>query len=76
MPKSPVAVPKSFESAMSELDQLVEKMESGQLPLEESITAYERGSQLLKYCEAVLKDAEQKIKVLDAGELKDFDAKQ
>ena len=75
MPKSPTAAPKSFESAMSELDQLVEKMESGQLPLEESISAYERGTQLLQYCETVLKDAEQKIKVLDAGELKDFDAK-
>ena len=70
-PKIP-KTPKNFEAAMAELDQLVEKMESGALPLEESITAYQRGSELLKFCEAVLKDAEQKIKVLDSGELKDL----
>ncbi len=73
MPKaaSP-AVPKDFESALTELDALVEKMESGDLPLEQSLTAYQRGTELLKFCEGVLKDAEQKIKVLDAGELKDL----
>ena len=57
---------------MAELELLVEKMESGQLPLEESLFAYQRGTELLKFCEGVLKDAEQKIKVLDGGELKDF----
>ncbi len=73
MPKaaSP-AVPKDFESALAELDALVERMESGSLPLEESMTAYQRGTELLKFCERVLKDAEQKIKVLDGGELKDL----
>ena len=64
--------PKNFESALAELDQLVDKMESGQLPLEESLTAYQRGTELLKFCETLLKDAEQKIKVLDGGELKDM----
>jgi exodeoxyribonuclease VII small subunit len=72
MPKTPAAAPKTFEAAIEELDALVEKMESGQLPLEESLVAYQRGTALLKYCEGVLKDAEQKIKVLDGGELKDF----
>ena len=72
MAKTPSAAPKNFESALAELDQLVEKMESGELPLEESLTAYQRGTALLKFCESVLKDAEQKIKVLDGGELKDF----
>jgi exodeoxyribonuclease VII small subunit len=72
MAKSSPQTPKTFEAAIAELDQLVEKMESGQLPLEESLTAYQRGTELLKFCEGVLKDAEQKIKVLDAGELKDF----
>jgi exodeoxyribonuclease VII small subunit len=66
--------PKSFEAALAELDELVEKMENGQLPLEESLSAYQRGTELLKFCDAVLKDAEQKIKVLDGGELKDFSA--
>ena len=72
MPKSPPSAPQTFEAAIAELDELVEKMESGQLPLEESLVAYQRGTALLKYCEGVLKDAEQKIKVLDGGELKDF----
>ncbi len=72
MAKATSVSPKSFESALAELDQLVEKMESGQLPLEESLSAYQRGTELLKFCEGVLKDAEQKIKVLDGGELKDL----
>ena len=66
------ATPASFEAAMAELDRLVEQMEGGQLPLEASLSAYQRGTELLKYCESVLKDAEQKIKVLDDGALKDY----
>ena len=72
MPKISPPPPKNFEAALAELDLLVEKMESGQLPLDQSLTAYERGTELLKFCESMLKDAEQKIKVLDGGELKDF----
>jgi exodeoxyribonuclease VII small subunit len=64
----------SFESAMAELDALVVRMENGQLPLEESITAYQRGTELLKYCEQVLADAQQRIKVMDGNALKDFQA--
>ena len=72
MAKATASEPKNFEAALAELDQLVEKMENGQLPLEESLSAYQRGTELLKFCETVLKDAEQKIKVLDGGELKDL----
>jgi exodeoxyribonuclease VII small subunit len=74
MAKSPPtsAAPKTFEAALAELDELVEKMENGQLPLEESLSAYQRGTELLKFCDTVLKEAEQKIKVLDGGELKEF----
>ena len=72
MPKISPPPPKNFEAALAELDLLVEKMESGQLPLDQSLTAYERGTELLKFCESMLKDAEQKIKILDGGELKDF----
>ncbi|MEI6738116.1 MAG: exodeoxyribonuclease VII small subunit, partial [Pseudomonadota bacterium] len=62
---------------MAELDVLVEKMEAGQLPLEESLAAYQRGTELLKYCEKILGDAEQRIQILTsaAGEpqkLEDF----
>ena len=72
MAKANAPEPKTFEAALAELDELVEKMESGELPLEESLSAYQRGTVLLKFCENVLKDAEQKIKVLDGGELKDL----
>jgi exodeoxyribonuclease VII small subunit len=72
MAKTTASTPKNFESALAELDPWVEKMDSGQLPLEESLSAYQRGTDLLKFCEGVLKDAEQKIKVLDGGELKDL----
>ena len=57
---------------MAELNILVEKMEAGQLPLEESITAYQRGTDLLKYCEKILGEAEQRIQILapaTAGEV-------
>ena len=64
MPKSIEKEPKSFEAATAELDALVEKMEAGQLPLEESLAAYQRGTELLRYCERVLADAEQRIQVL------------
>ncbi len=59
--------PKNFEAAIAELDLLVDKMESGQLPLEESLSAYQRGAELIKYCEKVLSDAQQRIQVLDGG---------
>jgi exodeoxyribonuclease VII small subunit len=69
------AAPVNFEAAMTELDALVEKMEAGQLPLEDSLAAYQRGTELLRHCEKVLADAEQRIKVLAPdGTLSDFDA--
>jgi exodeoxyribonuclease VII small subunit len=64
--------PKNFETAMAELDLLVEKMETGDLALEESLAAYQRGAELLKYCEKVLADAQQRIQILDGDVLKDF----
>lgn len=67
------ATPSSFESAMAELSELVSQMESGQLPLEASITAYQRGSDLIKYCASQLEKVEQQVKILDAGMLKPFD---
>lgn len=65
--------PSNFESAMTELESLVERMDTGQLPLEESLKSYQRGIVLLKYCEKVLADAEQRVKVLDGGELRELD---
>ena len=64
--------PLSFETALAELESLVQGMESRKLSLEESLDAYQRGSVLLKQCEGALAAAEQKIQVLEAGELRDL----
>ena len=69
---SSAPVPKSFEGALAELETIVDSMEGGQLPLEQSIAAYRRGAQLLQYCQATLNDASQQVKVLEAGLLKDL----
>ena len=48
----------SFEKALGELEQIVQKLEGGNVPLEDSIAIYERGEALKKRCEALLRDAE------------------
>ncbi len=74
MPKKPAAepAPVSFEAAMAELEQLVAKMESGELPLEVSVAAYKRGSELVQYCAAQLERIEKQVKVLEGEMLKPF----
>lgn len=71
MPKTTNA-PASFEAALAELETIVETMEGGQVPLQEALAAYRRGAELLKYCQATLKDAQQEIEVLEKGVLKPF----
>ena len=66
--------PESFEQAMAELAQLVTQMEAGQLPLEASVAAYARGSELVKYCAAQLEKVESQVKVLEGDMLKPFAA--
>jgi exodeoxyribonuclease VII small subunit len=66
--------PRSFETALAELEQLVERMESGELPLQESLAAYKRGAELLAYCQSALKDAQQQVQVLEKGMLQPFAA--
>ena len=51
----------SFERAMSELEDVVAKLENGQVPLEDSIKLYEIGNDLKKHCEQKLKEAEEKV---------------
>ena len=51
----------SFEEAMRELEQVVDRLESGDAPLDASITLYERGAKLKAHCEAKLKAAELKV---------------
>ena len=66
--------PPSFEAALSELEDLVGRMESGELPLKESLAAYKRGAELLAYCQTALKDAQQQVQVLEKGLLQPFAA--
>ena len=68
----PSAVPASFEAALAELETIVATMEGGQLPLAESLTAYKRGAELLQFCQAALKDAEQQVQIFEKGVLKAF----
>lgn len=63
-----------FEAAMAELEKLVTSMESGKLSLEESLTAYKRGAELLQLCRARLDEAQQQVSVLEEGTLKNFQA--
>lgn len=53
-----------FEDSMSELEHLVERMEQGQMPLEEALKTFERGIQLSRICQKALQDAEQKVQIL------------
>lgn len=54
----------NFETALTELTQLVEKMEAGGSSLEESLKNFERGIQLSRQCQEALKAAEQKVEIL------------
>jgi len=62
----------SFEAALAELESIVEKMEAGELSLEDSLAQYRRGAELLKLCQSRLTDAQAQIKVLENDALKDF----
>ena len=53
-----------FESALAELETIVAKLEQGDLPLEQSLTLFERGVQLSRLCHGKLEDAERRIEVL------------
>ena len=58
----------TFEQAMSELERIVTQLERGDVPLEDSITLYERGAELKKRCEAKLKEAEQNVAAITLDE--------
>lgn len=53
-----------FEDSLTELEQLVDRMEQGNLGLEESLQLFERGVQLTRICQKSLQDAEQKVSIL------------
>jgi exodeoxyribonuclease VII small subunit len=62
----------SFEAALTELEQVVADMESGKLSLEQALTAYQRGAELLQHCRGKLDEVQQQVSVLEAGALKPF----
>jgi exodeoxyribonuclease VII small subunit len=53
-----------FEEALSELEGLVERLERGDLPLEEALKTFERGVELTRHCQSSLKSAQQKVEIL------------
>ena len=65
-------LPPTFEASLAELEEIVARMEGGQLPLKESLAAYKRGAELLTQCQASLKDAQAQVEVLEQGVLKSF----
>ena len=71
---APVVEPASFEDALAELDRLVAAMEGGQLPLDQLLSGYRRGADLLGFCRTRLEAVEQQVKVLEDGQLKPFSA--
>jgi len=62
--------PASFESALADLETIIQAMDSGDMPLEAALAAYKDGIELLKFCQGKLSDAEQQLKVLENDQLK------
>jgi exodeoxyribonuclease VII small subunit len=65
-----------LEQTLEELEQLVVRLEAGEMPLNEALKEFERGINLTRQCQSVLKEAEQKIEILlaDAEEPEAFEA--
>ncbi|MDR3224167.1 MAG: exodeoxyribonuclease VII small subunit [Holosporales bacterium] len=54
----------TFEQAVNELEEIIKKLEDGNLPLEDAVRAFERGSELRRICEGKLKDVQLKIEMM------------
>lgn len=70
------SLPQDFETALAQLEGLVAKMESGTLPLDESLAVYEQGVELARICQRRLDRAEQQVKVLQGNLLRPLDGDQ
>ena len=66
---------KTFEQAMKQLEQIVEALESGDLPLEKAISKFEEGIHLSKFCSNMLDETERKITILTQGQEGDISEK-
>jgi exodeoxyribonuclease VII small subunit len=58
-PKDP-----DFEQSLAELEKLVQRLEGGELPLDEALKTFERGIELTRHCQTALKSAQQKVEIL------------
>jgi exodeoxyribonuclease VII small subunit len=67
------AVAPSYEAAIQELEGLVGQLDAGQLPLDQLLSRYQRGSELLAFCRERLDAVENQIRVLESNELKPWD---
>lgn len=77
MPRTPVpapVAPPSYEESLAELERLVQRMEDGQLPLDQLLDGYKRGAELLSQCRERLAAVEAQVKVLEDGQLKPWAA--
>jgi len=73
MPNKMPETPLNYEDAIAELEDIVRKMESENLLLEQSLDAYKRGAELLKACQQSLNNAEQKVQIIsEANKLTAF----
>lgn len=67
-PTTPAPAAADFESSLDELEQLVQRMEQGELSLDESLAAYERGISLFRKCQTTLQQAELRVRLLSDPE--------
>lgn len=73
-PEQPPVESLSYEAALDELEQIVQKMESGEMPLDQTLACFERGEQLAQHCARMLDQAELKIHQLSGeGEMEPED---
>jgi exodeoxyribonuclease VII small subunit len=63
-------MPATYEAALGELEQIVARIDAGQMPLDDLLTGYRRGADLLAFCRERLQAVEEQIKVLDKGVIK------
>jgi exodeoxyribonuclease VII small subunit len=68
------APPPTYEEALAELERLVQRMEGGQMPLDQLLGSYKRGAELLELCRSRLTAVEEQVKVLEEGQLKTWSA--
>jgi len=76
MARVEAASPRSFEDALERLEEVVERLEAGEIELEEALAVFEEGVELSRRCATQLEDAERRIEVLvgdGSGEIRPFD---